>query len=304
MNRPGITLVEVLVAIFIMGIGLLAILVLFPLGALNMARSLKDDRCGTIASNADSLAAATDLRIDANVAAALVATPAGYAAPDPSGPGYPVLVDAYGVFGGLTANAGTNTPVVRVSPKYITNIAPAQQQSLAIDRFFSLLDDLSFDPNGAPFDPNGPPPLTVGALQRQGWYTWSYVLRRPQTSNSGSTNLTVIVYKQRPVQTPVVEQAYSLAQPGNLGDTAFALTWAAPQPAAELRRGSWLMDTTYELKPGGGYAHAQFYRVMSATPSGTNAMQVEVLPPLRDANVQQMVFLDFAAEIFDRGTGR
>src|SRR5438477_55497 len=34
MNRSGTTLIEVLVAIFVMGIGLIALLVLFPLGAL------------------------------------------------------------------------------------------------------------------------------------------------------------------------------------------------------------------------------------------------------------------------------
>lgn len=43
--RPGATLTEVLVAIFVMGIGLLSLLVLFPLGALQMAQAIHDDRC-------------------------------------------------------------------------------------------------------------------------------------------------------------------------------------------------------------------------------------------------------------------
>ena len=38
-HRSGVTLTEVLVAIFIMGIGLLSILVLFPLGALTLGAS-------------------------------------------------------------------------------------------------------------------------------------------------------------------------------------------------------------------------------------------------------------------------
>jgi prepilin-type N-terminal cleavage/methylation domain-containing protein len=54
-RRRGITLVEVLVAIFIMGIGLLALLTLFPLGALNMARAVQDDRAGAIAADAATL---------------------------------------------------------------------------------------------------------------------------------------------------------------------------------------------------------------------------------------------------------
>jgi type II secretory pathway pseudopilin PulG len=55
-RRSATTLVEVLVAIFIMGIGLLAILALFPLGALQMAQALKDDRAAQAAANATALA--------------------------------------------------------------------------------------------------------------------------------------------------------------------------------------------------------------------------------------------------------
>jgi hypothetical protein len=51
-DRGGITLVEVLVAIFIIGVGLLALLTLFPLGALELAQAIKDDRAGTIATEA------------------------------------------------------------------------------------------------------------------------------------------------------------------------------------------------------------------------------------------------------------
>jgi hypothetical protein len=55
--RPdsGITLVEVLVAIFAQGVGLLALLTLFPLGALEMAQAVKDDRTAAVAANAEAL---------------------------------------------------------------------------------------------------------------------------------------------------------------------------------------------------------------------------------------------------------
>ena len=43
-RRSATTLTEVLIAIFIMGIGLMAILALFPLGAAQMAQALKDQR--------------------------------------------------------------------------------------------------------------------------------------------------------------------------------------------------------------------------------------------------------------------
>jgi len=51
------TLIEVLVAIFVMGIGLLALLTLFPLGVLNMAEEIKDDRTAAIAADATALSA-------------------------------------------------------------------------------------------------------------------------------------------------------------------------------------------------------------------------------------------------------
>lgn len=53
-RRRGLSLVEVLVALFIMGLGTIAILTLFPLGAMQMAQALKDDRTAQAASQADS----------------------------------------------------------------------------------------------------------------------------------------------------------------------------------------------------------------------------------------------------------
>jgi Tfp pilus assembly protein PilV len=55
-RRRAVTLVEVLVAIFLMAIGLMAILSLFPLGAAQMAQALKDQRCAEAATNADAMA--------------------------------------------------------------------------------------------------------------------------------------------------------------------------------------------------------------------------------------------------------
>lgn len=62
-TQAGITLVEVLVAIFIMGIGLLALLTLFPLGALEMARAIPDDRTAAVAADAVALSQAGEALI-------------------------------------------------------------------------------------------------------------------------------------------------------------------------------------------------------------------------------------------------
>jgi hypothetical protein len=54
-SEAGSTLVEVLVAILAMGIGLLSLLTLFPVGALNMAQAVQDDRAAAIAEDARAL---------------------------------------------------------------------------------------------------------------------------------------------------------------------------------------------------------------------------------------------------------
>src|SRR5580692_2061686 len=107
--RAGITLIEVLVAIFIMGIGLLALLTLFPLGALSMAQAIRDDRINQAALNAQAIAETADVRHDTLIynpttGTDLFTNPAtvGNAVPSLAtvgtydGPSYPVLADPFG----------------------------------------------------------------------------------------------------------------------------------------------------------------------------------------------------------------
>jgi hypothetical protein len=63
-TRPGATLTEVLVAIFVMAIGLLALLTLFPLGALSMAQAIKDDRTAHSAKNGFAIAQVFQIQTD------------------------------------------------------------------------------------------------------------------------------------------------------------------------------------------------------------------------------------------------
>ena len=60
--RKGATLIEVLVAMFVMSIGMVTLLALFPLGILSMAQAIKDDRCALAAGNAAGIEIAWDFR--------------------------------------------------------------------------------------------------------------------------------------------------------------------------------------------------------------------------------------------------
>jgi prepilin-type N-terminal cleavage/methylation domain-containing protein len=53
LRRAGFSLVEVLVSLFILAAGLIALLTLFPLGAYQMAGALQDDRSQQTCLQAD-----------------------------------------------------------------------------------------------------------------------------------------------------------------------------------------------------------------------------------------------------------
>src|SRR5262245_29544219 len=110
LRRQGATLVEVLVAMFVMAIGLLSLLALFPLGAFRMAQAINANRAADCAANATTPANAWNLRHDPLVVAAFDnpgvlpdLQPSHVAASDPGtvtgnhrwadGPSYPVFVD-------------------------------------------------------------------------------------------------------------------------------------------------------------------------------------------------------------------
>src|SRR5258707_7714864 len=62
--RKGVTLIEALMAIFVTAIGLLSLLVLFPVGAFRMAQAITDDRSAHAAANAFALMEALNIHND------------------------------------------------------------------------------------------------------------------------------------------------------------------------------------------------------------------------------------------------
>jgi hypothetical protein len=218
-RRGGSTLVEVLVAIFVMGIGLIALLTLFPIGALRMAQSIHDDRCAMAVRNAHALAIAQSVRTDPLVVAVPATgfgsdpnykpagkkpggiadcfynpclepgqkkpTPATHLNADPFGESYAVLADPVGYasvpLGSVTQNwVGGIKNVLRRRP---VSYAPTAQK-LSIYQTFTLWDDINFDGADSP----GTPQKTAKAIFRDYRFSWAYLLRRPQSTQNPTPN--------------------------------------------------------------------------------------------------------------------
>jgi hypothetical protein len=298
----------VLVAIFIMGIGLLALLVLFPLAALSMARALKDDRCGTAGANATALFASFNSSSITGLGSPnldpTIAGPTGLAAPPPAGfvtvgnnnnIGYPVYVDAYYTVLGSTriGQTGSGPGIPRCGVSYTRATFPQQ------DNFFTLLDDLTFRDNGTPEVP----------LERQGRYTWAYMVRPVPLAPTARYELTVVVYSGRSVNTVMGENSYALVGNPAAGSKSVTLQGVAGADPPPVRRGTWLLDTTYDRDNVQSCpVHGHFYRVVSTIyDPAANTVFAEIEPPLRagmqnPTAVPSMVVMETVAEVFERGT--
>jgi hypothetical protein len=319
--RSGTTLVEVLVAIFVMGIGLLALLTLFPLGALNMAQAIQDDLATHAQGNAHALAEALDLRNDANVVGAYnnpdpggtygvkALTAANY--PGYDGPSFPVYVDGYGALA-LSAQAqnwvgdllAATFTVPRRSPGVAANVNN-------LPFYFTLLDDIKFLDSGVP-------DTGSGQVEREGGISWAYLMRRPRLSVTSAVDVSVVVYARRPLRTNKNlnpnEATYTATF--HLASNTVDLTWntANGQTVPQLRPGGWILDGTVETRGNYPWPHGFLYRVSDVsdvTTVGVNgSVTLTIATPFRefDTSLGQnptgtVIILDGVAAVYEKRTG-
>lgn len=281
--RPGITLLEVLTAIFIMGIGMMALLTLFPAGALSMARAVRDDRAATIAANAAGVAAAFDLRNDTAVVSALNnATFQPDYANAPGVPSNPVFVDPQIVSVSTTLDATAPSPgIQRITPTFTGTAAQ-------VARYFTFQDEITFDTLG---NPKGSPT----SVERPGTYTLAYLVRRPIPDLTDVVNLSVLVFSQRVTDFADGETAYALSTAATQGTTTLTIPYTGTAP--DIRRRSWVMDTTCTSTTR--VINGTFYRVENVTDVG-GSLQLELDRPLL-ANCSRIVHFRDLIAVLDRG---
>jgi prepilin-type N-terminal cleavage/methylation domain-containing protein len=334
-RRPGVTLIEVLVAIFVMALGLMALLTLFPLGALSMAQAIKDERTADEAYNVAAVTRAYwKVALESNPADPDNPIDQAMLNPEPgvmpdrtgnTGPSYPVYVDVFGAppTGAYAGNWGSwlaqqlyGVPRRSLSGPYL-NVQPPYNNTNITLSLFSLLDDLAFQ-NGTATNPPS----------REGRYSAALFLRRGNCTESRFVDVTAIVYSGRALEfspdlSPTGETQYTTAQNPNdpnpnpphgfvAGNNTVQVVYNGTRPT--LRRGDWVMDAWMYDQSGNPQSpfvneppHGYFYRVVSVNDvivNGSPGLELELQNPAKASTPagSPVLVLDNVVEVFDKPT--
>jgi hypothetical protein len=305
MKRNGATLVEVLVAIFIMAIGLLTILTLFPLGAMSMAQAIQDDRAAHAAANAMALAQAMNVRNDPTVTGQdqgrdfYIHPPGKKQQAPPDGKSYPLYVDPLGVMLGSSTLGQYTGGIPRQNVSFVNNANDPHQ---TWRKTFSLLDDIRFVNTGQ----NKGLPSDTDFVDRGGKYSWAYLTRRPKASNATVVDLTIVVYSGRLLQLPLGETVYrgvTFDPTSNFVNVGWDPTKQEKPPA---KKGSWIVDATLPtLSNGIPEPHGYFYRVVGVSEPSANVMVLELQtkPKSPTSGNGVLIVMENVVEVFDKGIG-
>lgn len=317
--RPGLTLTEALVSLFVMALGLLSLLTLFPLGAFQIGQALKDDRCAQTAVQADGFlraywqtnvidgtaengnilqAALNPGTIGPITAATMPVLNPGTQADEPS---YPVFVDPLGwaARGAIPAEqawlARSNATAAAA-----TTIVPRRNLAVAVDplRTCCLADDLAFGENGAP----------GATVDWQARYNWSAVVQLPRLGNRTVANLTVLVFDGRPplqgaTQTELLVTTAGTVTPGTTTSVTITLPGGFDGTTNYVRKGGWIMDGTI----AGTTRLANFYRIAGVTPGAPGTFTLDLETPIKPQwngvstpYTPQLYVFAGLAEVFER----
>jgi hypothetical protein len=319
MRRPGVTLTEVLIAIFVMAIGMISLLAMFPIGIQNMLGAMQDNRIAQAAGNAESVAEFLNIRVDPAVAARFQSF-AG--AVNPNLPSPPLFVDAIG--NEVFANPPNPAPPVGAINAFagIPRTGVSFANTLGVPRrWFSLEDEITFDTGGLPVltrsTPTDPP-----LLERDRRYSWAYLCRRPRFSEPNIVELTIVLFNGRRLQrTSLLNPTGEVTLLGPGGGPVFtagsatatvSLAQNGGQPAP-IKTGEWILDATVRMgTQGANFTDAifngYFYRVVGVSEvyqhaSGEQCQDFELQTPAR-ANGFVAVFMTGVADVIEKNDGR
>ena len=316
--RSGMSMAEVLVALFLMALGSIAILTMFPLGMYHMGQALKDDRTAQCAAQADAFMRSY-WRM-AVVQGGSAGEPFVTAMDDPNspdqggplplrpvafvpGPSFPVFVDPMGfvtpwgsqnnsfqkdwvAYPGSTSNP----PFL---PRRSLNVffPPPNLLNTRLDpqRTCSLMDGYGYAENGTANNLGG------SSIERELRYNWLWVLQRPDNTVRNVASMTVVVFDKRAYQYAPSGAESSYTWDGTPSPSAANLVSFVPLTTSisipksmgvpQIPKGGWVMDGSNV--PAQGIRHAIFYRVVSVTDNPNNpslgvpTTDIELQTPIR-----------------------
>ena len=302
-RRPGLTLTEALVAMFVAALGMISLLTLFPLGALQMGQALKDSRTAEAARQADSLmrnywrdAVEQRQTYDPNMfnwmnnpeAASGVAN--GSLQVDPTvSVSYPLFIDPIGENSFKTlpnrfwvTGVGTRPgmPRCNLGANGVTSDPTSNIDFRKRLRFCTLLDDLTYDETGT-----GAPKVAIPAVpvERGGRYNWLAIVQRPERLSENIANMTILVFDGR-APGYAIQSNESVYTPTLFSGTSLKITYATPPGRPPVSKGRWIALHTYDPATTASPKQTnilQFYRVVSANDEVTGTLDIELQTPIR-----------------------
>ncbi|MDY3552348.1 prepilin-type N-terminal cleavage/methylation domain-containing protein [Gemmata sp. JC717] len=284
-RRSGLTMTELLVAIFVVAIGLAGVMSMVPFGAKQMSDALVADRAASHAHTTDGMMRSIwrEKVIDDTSGngsgepfwTALVNPGNGLPLLGPTDPAasYPVFIDpiGYGRSGGVNDNknwVGDNGKADTAIPRRTLNDFPNADNAI---RAWSQPDGFSWDEAQDSAVP------VNGAAMREYRYNSLAVVQRPANNQQNTATLKIVVFSnRRPRFFPTGSEAV-IPQAANViftpGSTAVQVPISQIPASSEIRKGGWIMDGTVNST----FRHANFYRVVSALDNGSTNAGVAVL---------------------------
>jgi hypothetical protein len=290
--------------LFVMALGLISLLTLFPVGAIQIGLALRDDRCKQTAVQADAfMRAYWQARVIVPLTDVNPATkpddfylamddpnwtgPMGTAPSEVfTSPSFPVLVDpiGYHTYSGAAKTAVASDTVVAFPRRNIgivdtiTTTVPMLDQQAAL-RNCVMLDDWTFVENGLA--------ATNGGVTRVGKYNWAVVLQRPAGASitNRPASMTILCFGERPPllnSTDNEKLVTGVALTANsttiTGISKPAVTPTDPNSPPLLKKGGWVMDGSIDTG-GTPNRYANFYRITNVNEQATT-FDIEIEPPL------------------------
>jgi hypothetical protein len=321
--RKALTLLEVIITIFVMAIGFLSVLTLFPLAARKVVRSIDSDRVNLMAANASGsenvlgVRQAIQFQIDQDLA---ITPPAQNLLPSQV-----YHFDPIGVIGDATSVSRTlgTLKTVGLNSNIIADMALNDHRrflgflpirDLTLKEWMTSQDEIVFEPWGLP---------ELG-FRKGNRYSVSFLYRRNSLAERNSLETVMLVYAGRSLEFGNgTETLLKLVNTATSADSTLTIKdldnfGVSPLqgpggPDRAFGRGAWLMDVSSNLISGKP-RWKKFYQVQTVENNGSGQLTVSldrnleadspsstnVFPIPADA---KLIWVDYLFDWFDRGIG-